>query len=74
MDKSRFYEIRIEGHLTDRWADWLEGLAIHNDPDGGTTLSGKLADQAALFGLLNKIQSLNLVLISVNRSSLKDLG
>jgi hypothetical protein len=69
MDKSSFYEIRIEGHLTDRWSEWFEGLAIHNDPDGGTTLSGVLIDQAALIGALGKIQALNLTLISVKRLS-----
>ena len=72
MDTPSFYEIRVEGHLTDRWKEWFEGLAIRNDSDGKTTLSGMLSDQAALFGLLNKIQALNLVLISVSRSSPKD--
>lgn len=64
-----FYEIRVEGHLTDRWSEWFEGLAINNAPDGGTTLSGVLIDQAALMGVLVKIQALNLTLISVNRLS-----
>jgi hypothetical protein len=68
MDKSCIYEIRVEGHLTDRWSDWFEGLAIHNDPNGETSLTGSLADQAELFGVLNKIQALNLILISVKRS------
>jgi hypothetical protein len=68
MDKSHFYEIRIEGHLTDRWSDWFDGLAIRNDPDGETILNGLFVDQAALFGTLAKIQALNLQLISVNRS------
>ncbi len=67
MGKPCIYEIRVEGHLTDRWSDWFEGLAIHNDPDGETTLSGRLIDQAALFGVLTKIHDLNLTLISVNR-------
>ena len=66
-DKRYTYEIRIEGHLSDRWSEWFEGLAIQADPNGETILSGKLADQSALFGLLNKIQALNLTLISVNR-------
>jgi hypothetical protein len=69
MDQPNFYEIRVEGHLTDRWSDWFEGLAIHNDPDGGTTLRGALIDQAALLGALGKIQAFNLTLISVNRLS-----
>ena len=67
MDKPCNYEICVEGQLTDRWSDWFNGLVIHNDTDGKTTLSGPLGDQAALIGVLNRIQSLNLVLISVNR-------
>ena len=69
MDQPRFYEIHIEGHLADHWSDWFEGLAIHNDLNGETTLIGSLTDQAALFGVLNKIHALNLTLISVNRLS-----
>ncbi len=69
MDKPSIYEICVEGQLTDRWSDWFNGLAIHYDSDGKTTLSGPLADQAALIGVLNKIQALNLTLISVNRLS-----
>jgi len=67
MDPSRYYEIRVEGRISDRWSDWFEGLAIRNDPNHETTLSGRLCDQAALFGVLNKIQALNLILISVRR-------
>lgn len=74
MASSRFYEIRIEGHLPDRWSEWFQGLAIHNDPCGGTTLSGPLADQAALFGVLGKIHSLNLTLISVSRLPSQEQG
>jgi hypothetical protein len=69
MNKPSFYEIRVEGHLSDRWSDWFDGLAILNDPNGDTILSGSFVDQAALFGTLNKIQALNLRLISVNRSA-----
>ncbi len=71
MDKPFVYEIRVEGHLTDRWSVWFEGLAIRNEPDGETTLAGAISDQAALFGVLNKIQALNLTLISVSRSPIE---
>ena len=71
LDNPCVYEIRIEGHLADHWSDWFEGLTICNDPDDETTLTGWLADQAALFGVLAKIHNLNLTLISVQRSSLK---
>jgi hypothetical protein len=65
MDRPSLYEIRVEGHLSDRWSDWFDGLAIRNDPSGVTTLSGQLADQAALFGVLARIHALNLALVSV---------
>jgi len=69
MDEPAFYEIRVEDHLTDGWSEWFEGLAVRNEPNGETTLSGLISDQSALFGLLNKIYALNLRLISVNRST-----
>jgi hypothetical protein len=67
MDPRWDYEIRIEGQLTERWADWFEGLTIRVEPGGETVLSGEVADQAALLGVLNKIHALNLTLISVRR-------
>jgi hypothetical protein len=69
MDEPCIYEIRVKGHLTNRWSDWFEGLAIHNDSSGETILSGPLVDQAALFGVLTKIHALNLTLISINMVS-----
>ncbi len=69
MDKPCFYEIRVEDYLTDRWSAWFEGLAIHHDPRGETILSGSFVDQAALFGVLNKVHALNLTLISVKRKT-----
>ncbi len=74
MDSPCIYEIRVEGHLSDRWTDWFEGLAIRNEPNGETTLTGAMSDQAALFGVLNKIQALNLILISVSRWPVKESG
>lgn len=68
MDKPWVYEIQVEGTIAGRWSDWFEGLEIHINPAGNTTLSGSLIDQAALFGVLYKIHSLNLILISVSRS------
>lgn len=67
MDTPNYYEIRVEGHLSDRWSDWFDGLAIRNDHNDETILSGSFVDQASLFGTLTKIQALNLTLLSVNR-------
>ena len=62
-----FYEIRIKGHLDDRWVDWFEGLSITLEEDGNTLLSGPVIDQAALHGLLRKVRDLGMPLLSVNR-------
>ncbi len=72
MDTPWIYEIRVEGHLGDRWSAWFEGLAIRNDPHGEATLTGPLRDQAALFGVLARIHDLNLPLIAVQRLSRLD--
>jgi hypothetical protein len=61
------YEIRIKGHLDNRWADWFEGLTITLEADAETWLTGPVADQAALHGLLRKIRDLGMPLISVKR-------
>jgi hypothetical protein len=68
MSEPCVYEIRVEGHLAESWTDWFEVLEIHNEFKGETILSGLIDDQAALFGVLSKIQALNLTLISVKRS------
>jgi len=59
------YEIRIKGHLDDQWTDWFEGLTITREESGDTLLTGPVADQAALYGLLKKIRDLGMPLISV---------
>jgi len=60
------YEIRVEGILDQRWTTWFEGLQIDSD-HSQTVISGPVADQAALHGLLNKVRDLGLVLICVRR-------
>jgi hypothetical protein len=61
------YQIRIKGHLGRQWTDWFGGLAITPVEDGETLLTGLVADQAALHGLLKKIRDLGTPLISVIR-------
>ncbi len=67
------YEIRVRGKLDDHWSDWCGGLRFTSEAveDGSlvTTLTGTVADQAALRGILVKLWDLGLTLLSVNRSS-----
>jgi len=58
------YLITVEGELDRSWSGWFSGLTVTYD-DGVSTLTGHVADQAALRGILSKIWDLNLTLISV---------
>ena len=60
------YEIRVMGVLDPSWSDWFGGMSITYQEDE-TLLVGRIADQAALLGLLSKIGHLNLPLLSVCR-------
>ena len=62
----RQYEIRVKGHLSSQWSDWLEGLEVTLVDRDETVLSGTIVDQAALMGIFNKLNRLNLTLLSVN--------
>lgn len=62
------YQIKIKGHLGHEWTDWFEGLTITPQNDGDTLLTGPVADQAALYGLLKKVRDLGVPLISVMRA------
>ena len=65
-DHAGRYEIRVKGHLDTRWAAWFDGLTLTHHNDGSTIIGGPVADQAALYGLLQKTRDLGLPLISVN--------
>ncbi len=67
QDESGLYEIRLKGHLDNRWADRFEGLTITLEENGDTLLTGPVVDQAALHGLLKKVRDLGMPLLSVNR-------
>jgi hypothetical protein len=62
-----WYEIRVQGHLDQRWSEWFAGLTITYDADENTVLRGPLPDEAALHGVLIKVRDLTLPLLAVNR-------
>jgi hypothetical protein len=59
------YRIRVKGQVGPEWSEWFDGMTITYDEHNETILSGQLLDQAALYGILNKIQALGLPLLSV---------
>jgi hypothetical protein len=59
------YVLRVSGHLDPHWSQWFAGLALAHEADGTTTLTGAVADQAALHGNLARIRDLGVTLISV---------
>jgi hypothetical protein len=71
-EMSEWYEIRIKEEIREKSLTWFEEFAITQTTSGETLLTGLIADQSALHGLLAKIRDLNLTLISVNRMDRKD--
>jgi hypothetical protein len=64
---SMTYEIHIKGILDRKWTDWFGDFNIRLQPNGETVLTGQVADQSALHGVVSQILNLNLELISVTR-------
>ena len=60
-----WYEIRLDARLDPRWASWFDGFDLHPDEDGSTVLRGRVADQAALHGVLHKVRDIGVPIISV---------
>lgn len=61
------YEIKFKGHLSERWASRFAEFELIREKDGTTLMVGPIADQSALYGLINRVRDLGLQLISVNR-------
>jgi hypothetical protein len=60
-----WYRIRVQGHLAHRWSTWFDGMSVTRADDGTTLLRGRVGDQAALHGLIERVRDLGLVLLEV---------
>jgi hypothetical protein len=60
-------EIRVKGRIDEHWSDWFEGLTITHTDQDETVLTGEVVDQAALYGLLAKLGTLGLPLLSAKQ-------
>ena len=69
------YRIRVSGKVRESWSEWFNGMAIEFEMEDGenpvSTLTGSLADQSALYGVLGKIRNLGLKLLSVEQINTK---
>jgi hypothetical protein len=63
--ESAVYQIRIKGQLGAQWGAWFDGMTITQTANGETLITGLVADQAALYGLLRKVRDAGMPLLSV---------
>ena len=62
------YVIKVPGMLDEKWSDWIEDTAVSvEDSQSGLPITVLICtvDQAALQGLLRRLYSMGLPLISV---------
>lgn len=65
-------EIHIKGQIDPEWSDWLAGMQITSLPNKVTRLSGDIPDQAALYGVLSRLNNLGLTLLSVQAEEMQN--
>ncbi len=67
-------EIHIKGKLDPHWSDWFDEMKLQEGPSGDTMLCGKLADKSAVYGVISRLSSLGIMLISVTCQEEKNIG
>ena len=72
FDKQAVYQIQVKGNLDSKWSDWFDGFTFTPQANGETLMTGPVADQPALHGLLAKIRDLGLPLLSVKRVEIEE--
>ena len=70
------YQIKVQGQLDESWSDWFDQMTVLVECDAAglsiTTLTGRVIDQAALHGILRRINDLNLPLLSVEQINVSE--
>jgi hypothetical protein len=69
----KLYRIRLKEHLDKHWEEWFEGMSLRYEGDS-TLLEGDVADNSSLHSILNRIQDLNLTIISLEHIQLNSSG
>lgn len=64
-DDGQTYQLRVVGHLDDRWSNWFGQFTITRHADGTCTLTGPVADQAQLHGVLARLRDIGATLLSL---------
>ena len=67
-------EIHIKGKIDEHWSDWFKGLMVKHVSEEETVLTGPVADQSALYGLLARLRDLGLTLLSVSSEGFESPG
>jgi hypothetical protein len=67
-------EILIKGKLDPSWSDWFEAMQVHSSLSGDTLLCGNLPDKSAVYGVISRLSSLGITLISVNCQEENETG
>jgi hypothetical protein len=65
-------EMRVKGCINKQWSEWFGGLAISHSDLGETVLTGVVADQAALYGIISRLRDLGLQLTSVSSEEIEE--
>jgi hypothetical protein len=66
FDEPAVYQIRLKGILDPSWSDWFDNFSITTQEDE-TLLVGPVSDQAALHGILTKINGLGLAITAITQ-------
>ena len=65
-------EIRVKGQIDEHWSSWFEDLTLTYTKQDETILSGTVADESALYGLIARLRDLGLALVSVDSAKVEE--